>query len=149
LAKVVDYQGLRNNVLDSLQVFEGGGDSDDEFSGGFGCKENRKSSPQVVNVGSDERSDELSLPLGKGAVLNISTVGCERSPWHAGKSPPSSNIRAGGNGLKSKVKPHASTSSTKRSSLWGLSSVCLSHPIVLLSSVVVCAKHQRVKWVRQ
>jgi hypothetical protein len=134
-------------VLDSLQVFEGGGDSDNEFSGGFGCKENRKSSPQVVNVGSDERCDELSLPLGKGVVLNISTVGCGRSPWHVGKSPPSSNIRAGGNGLKSKVKPCASTSSTKRSSLWGLSSVCLSHPIVLLSSVVVCAKHQRAKWV--
>ncbi|KAH8975077.1 hypothetical protein BDL97_01G137200 [Sphagnum fallax] len=119
------FSGSSGNLDSDLfynKVFEGGGDSDNEFSGGFGCKENRKSSPQVVNVGSDERCDELSLPLGKGVVLNISTVGCGRSPWHVGKSPPSSNIRAGGNGLKSKVKPCASTSSTKRSSLWGLSS---------------------------
>jgi hypothetical protein len=124
----VSRAGCSTPWFDSLQVFEGG-DSDNEVSGGFaslgGQKGSTKPWPRLVNLGSDEQSTAPSLSLENGGSLNTSsTLGHGQSPWGDRRSPPLSNTQSGGHDPNSKVKPRPSTSSTKRTSLWGLSSVC-------------------------
>ncbi|CAM6043973.1 unnamed protein product [Sphagnum compactum] len=115
---------LGSDVFD-YKVFEGG-DSDNEVSGAFGSSTGRKGStklwPRIGNIGSDEQSNAPSLSLENGGGMNTSTMGHGRLPWGNGRSPPLNNTQSGGNALNSKVKSRASTSSTKRTSLWGLSS---------------------------
>jgi hypothetical protein len=115
---------LGSDVFD-YKVFEGG-DSDNEVSGAFGSSTGRKGStklwPRIGNLGSDEQSNAPSLSLENGGGMNTSTMGHGRLPWGNGRSPPLNNTQSGGNALNSKVKSRASTSSTKRTSLWGLSS---------------------------
>ncbi|CAM6069125.1 unnamed protein product [Sphagnum tenellum] len=115
---------LGSDVFD-YKVFEGG-DSDNEVSGAFGSSTGRKGStklwPRIGNLGSDEQSNAPSLSLENGGGMNTSTMGHGRLPWGNGRSPPLNNTQSGGNTLNSKVKSRASTSSTKRTSLWGLSS---------------------------
>jgi hypothetical protein len=102
-----------------------------ESSGNLGSdlfdykKGSTKPWPRLVNLGSDEQSTARSLSLENGGSLNTSsTLGHGQSPWGDRRSPPLSNTQSGGHDPNSKVKPRPSTSSTKRTSLWGLSSVC-------------------------
>jgi len=115
---------LGSDVFD-YKVFEGG-DSDNEVPGAFGSSTGRKGStklwPRIGNLGSDEQSNAPSLSLENGGGMNTSTMGHGRLPWGNGRSPPLNDTQSGGNALNSKVKSRASTSSTKRTSLWGLSS---------------------------
>ncbi|CAM6045781.1 unnamed protein product [Sphagnum compactum] len=101
--------------------------ANNEVSGGFaslgGQKGSTKPWPQLVNLGSDEQSTAPSLSLENGGSLNTSsTLGHGQSPWGDRRSPPLSSTQSGGHDPNSKVKPRPSTSSTKRTSLWGLSS---------------------------
>ncbi len=111
----------------SLQVFEHR-NSDYKVSAGFGSLTSRKGSTkpwcQSVNLGIDEQSNVApALRLENRGALNISKKGCEGSPWGDSRSPPFSNTQSRGNGPNVKVKPCGSTSSPKRTSLWGFSSV--------------------------
>ncbi|CAM6048354.1 unnamed protein product, partial [Sphagnum compactum] len=101
--------------------------SDYEVSAGFGSLTSRKGSTkpwcQSVNLGIDEQSNVApALRLENRGGLNISKKGCEGSPWGDSRSPPFSNTQSRGNGPNVKVKPCGSTSSPKRTSLWGFSS---------------------------
>ncbi len=124
-------------------MFEGG-DSDNEVPGAFGSSTGRKGStklwPRIGNLGSDEQSNAPSLSLENGGGMNTSTMGHGRLPWGNGRSPPLNNTQSGGNALNSKVKSRASTSSTKRTSLWGLSSVGFFHTSLVLLFVVCVHK---------
>ncbi|CAK9857091.1 unnamed protein product [Sphagnum jensenii] len=121
-----ESSGNLGSDLFDYKVFEGV-DSDNEVSGGFaslgGQKGSTKPWPRLVNLGSDEQSTARSLSLENGGSLNTSsTLGHGQSPWGDRRSPPLSNTQSGGHDPNSKVKPRPSTSSTKRTSLWGLSS---------------------------
>ncbi len=126
-------------------MFEGG-DSDNEVSGAFGSSTGRKGStklwPRIGNLGSDEQSNAPSLSLENGGGMNTSTMGHGRLPWGNGRSPPLNNTQSGGNALNSKVKSRASTSSTKRTSLWGLSSVGFLTPLWSFCLLQVCTRQQ-------
>ncbi len=123
-----EYRDPVDIVVDpSLQVFERH-NSDYEVSAGFGSLTSRKGSTkpwcQSVNLGIDEQSNVApALRLENRGGLNISKKGCEGSPWGDSRSPPFSNTQSRGNGPNVKGKPCGSTSSPKRTSLWGFSSV--------------------------
>lgn len=118
---------LGSDVFD-YKVFEGG-DSDNEVSGGFDSstvrpKGSTKAWSRSVQLGSDDQSHLPSVTVDNG-VFNTTITGRGRSsPWRDGRiSPPTSTPVPEKNSSNSQVKPRASTSSSKRTSLWGLASV--------------------------
>lgn len=111
-----------------LQVFEGG-DSDNECSGGFGSttvrpKGNTKVWTRSLQLGNEDQPHKRSTTVENG-MFNTNITGRGRSsPWGEGrKSPPMSTPQPDKNNSDSHVKPRVSTSSSKRTSLWGLSAV--------------------------
>lgn len=114
-----------------LQVYEGG-DSDNECSVGFGLstvrpKGHTKAWPRSVQLGNEDPVNPPAISFDNGG-FNTKAMGRGRSPWGDGrKSPPLSSPQPAGNGPNSNTKPRGSTPTSKRTSLWGLSSVWLLH----------------------
>jgi hypothetical protein len=116
-----------------LQVFEGG-DSDNECSGGFGSstvrpKGSTKAWSRSVQLGGEDQNQLPAVMVDNG-VFNTSIAGRGRaSPmWRDGRaSPPMNTSQSEKNSNSSIANPRASTSSSKRTSLWGLAAVCVLH----------------------
>jgi len=113
-------------------VFEGG-DSDNECSGGFGSstvrpKGSTKAWSRSVQLGSEDQNHLPSVTVDNGVFnTNIAARG-RSSPWRDGRlSPPMNPPQSEKTNNNSLAKPLASTSSSKRTSLWGLTAVCVLH----------------------
>lgn len=78
-----------------------------------------------LQLGNEDQPHERSTTVENG-MFNTNITGRGRSsPWGDGrKSPPMSTPQPDKNNSNSHVKPRVSTSSSKRTSLWGLSAVC-------------------------
>uniref|UniRef100_A0A7I4EN77 Rho-GAP domain-containing protein n=2 Tax=Physcomitrium patens TaxID=3218 RepID=A0A7I4EN77_PHYPA len=118
---------LGSDVFD-YKVFEGG-DSDNECSGGFGSstvrpKGSTKAWSRSVQLGSEDQNHIPSVTIDNGA-FNSNITGRGRStPWRDGiVSPPTSAPISEKSSTNPSLKQRASTSSSKRASLWGLTSV--------------------------
>lgn len=121
---------LGSDVFD-YKVFEGG-DSDNECSGGFGSSTVRPKgstkawSTRSVQLGSEDQNHLPSVTVDNG-VFNTNIAGARgrSSPWRDGRlSPPMNTPQSEKTSNNNTVtKPLASTSSSKRTSLWGLTAV--------------------------